>query len=519
MSENGIRKSCQKKTPDGENEKPEKKAGENQEGECSTCMCFLKKLIDLKKVITVEPLVGFYYMASFLSKPALDNLEFEMTCRVNLQYDDSICDAIAQGRHKNHTLYNDNIQVLISNMHSWQQPVQSFMPLMLVLFLGSFSDRYKLRKPFVILPLVGELLGTVGCIFCAINMKSWPLEVQGVLQRVVPSLFGGQTMLAMATTAYIADVSSTEMRTLRFGVVQIVISLAGPLVNSFSGILYLTIGYVGILSISALLFLLAFTFGIFCIDEKKVTREKREVCLIADILDPKHAIDTFRVIYRKSPGVDRTHICIMMFMVFIQRSAYDGETNILYLYVQNVFQWTPVEYSYFLTINGVILLAGNVCGLPLFTRIFRLSDHMIIFVCILTKNLSNVAFGLATTSLTFYIGSLVSVITRMYRVAKKSLSTKIVSESDIGKFQSLMGICETLAPAVAVPIYNVIYINTLDILPAAIFFFSILLYAFCCILILGMYYLARKNYGEKGIGAVVNEKTDYNSDIIDTVHL
>lgn len=37
-----------------------------------------------------------------------------------------------------------------------------------------------------------------------------------------------------------------------------------------------------------------------------------------------------------------------------------GETNVLYLYTQNVFQWTPIEYSHFLTASGLILLVGKI---------------------------------------------------------------------------------------------------------------------------------------------------------------
>lgn len=36
----------------------------------------------LKEIITVEPLLACYQMAQFISKPALDNLEFEKACRL-----------------------------------------------------------------------------------------------------------------------------------------------------------------------------------------------------------------------------------------------------------------------------------------------------------------------------------------------------------------------------------------------------------------------------------------------------
>lgn len=84
-----------------------------------------------------------------------------------------------------------------------------------------------------------------------------------------------------------------------------------------------------------------------------------------------------------------------------------------------------------------------------------------------------------------FVGVFISIITRVFKVVKKSITTKVVSENDIGKAQSLLGICETLAPAASVPIYNkLVYINTLTTYPAAFFFFSILFYTVCSCLIL-----------------------------------
>lgn len=83
-------------------------------------------------------------------------------CRVNLQYNSTICSAILTGNHSNYSRENEEVQKVISTMHSWQQPVQSFTPLVLVLFLGSFSDRHKCRKPFFLMPIIGELFGIAG---------------------------------------------------------------------------------------------------------------------------------------------------------------------------------------------------------------------------------------------------------------------------------------------------------------------------------------------------------------------
>lgn len=314
-SENGEDLSIQKKE-------------KNVEPDKSTRKCQVKQLIKHLKIITVEPLAALYQMSVILSKPALDNLEFEKACRVNLNFNDTICEAILKGKYENYTPQNHEVQAVISNMHSWQQPVQSIMPLVLALFLGSFSDHYKLRKPFLLLPLLGQVGGYVSCIFCVMYMNTWPLEVQGVSQKIIPSLFGGQTMLVMATTAFIADISTKQMRTLRLGIVQIVISVISPLTNSFAGVLFLKIGYLGILIMSTILLTIALLYGYLYIQEDGLNKVKEDKQFLKKLFNIKHVSETCMILFKKIPGTSRIFILTMIVVTFLYRSAFDGEYDL-----------------------------------------------------------------------------------------------------------------------------------------------------------------------------------------------
>ncbi|XP_050502703.1 uncharacterized protein LOC126881986 isoform X2 [Diabrotica virgifera virgifera] len=366
------------------------------------------KINKLRDVITIEPLAGFYQLGIVLSKPAFSNLEFEKACRVNLGYNDTVCNAVLAGNHRNFSAENKNIQIIISKMHSWQQPVQSIIPLLLILFMGSFSDRHKWRKPFFILPIIGDILGGLGGILCVVNMKTWPLEVQGVLEKIVPSLFGSQNLLIMATTAYIAD-----------------------------------------------------------------------------------------VIWKRPSNA--SHLYALLLLVTLHKAAYDGDNNLLYLYVQNVFQWTVVDYTYFLTAHSTLTLIGNLLGLCLFVKILGTGDLLILLITTFTRIVSNIILGCARSSFVLYISNVTGIVTKLYRTAKRAYATKIVSPEDIGKTQSLLSITEAIAPAVSVPLYNVIYVNTIQVFPGTTIFFSVYIYSICSCLIIWMYYYKKddKNIKEK----------------------
>lgn len=320
-----------------------------------------KKLSYARHVITVEPLIGSYVMASILCGPMILNLEYEKSCRANLNMTDRICENVLSGNITDNdtNTANDEIQILISNVHSWQQPVQSVMPLILVLFLGSFSDRHKWRKPFLILPIFGEFFSIAGCMICVAFMSSWPLEVLGIFQTVIPSFFGGQTMITMAVFAYIADVSTVEMRTLRIGIVQIVLNVIYPVTQLFSGQLFEWAGYYVVLSLAGALFLFGFCYGIFCIKEPREKVIDSNENIICDIFNPNHALETFNLVLKEKPGNNRKYIWLVLLTLFIYSAVVVGETSVLFLFVQRQFHWDVVQYSYFSTVNTLIHLVGK----------------------------------------------------------------------------------------------------------------------------------------------------------------
>ncbi|XP_076257841.1 lysosomal proton-coupled steroid conjugate and bile acid symporter SLC46A3-like [Rhynchophorus ferrugineus] len=452
-----------------------------------------EKLSYIKEVITVEPLIACYIMPAILAKPALLVLEFEKACRANLALNDTVCDGIIASEQDIYPEANARIQILISDVHSWQLPIQSVMPLILVLFLGSYSDRHQWRKPFLLLPLIGELFAVTGCILSVIFMKYWPLELHGFLQTIVPSFFGGQTMLVMAVFAYIADVSTLEMRTLRIGIVQIVMNACVPIVQSFSALLFNEIGYIGCLLIAGALYLFGIIYGVFWIKEPKRPQKESKKSLLADIFDTKHAIDTFKLILTKNAGNDRVFIVLLLVGLFLYSMVNVGEETIFYLYTQAFLSWNIVEYTSFLTANTLIHLVGTIIAVPLFTKILKLHDLTILLLTFLDKILANIIFGIAKDSVLMYVAAAVSLVTGVTAIGIRSLATKVVTENDLGKAQSLFGIIEAIGPAVAAPVYNAgIYTHTYDLLPSAYFFFSVIMYAIYVIIIIYMYIKYRR---------------------------
>ncbi|KAL1512830.1 hypothetical protein ABEB36_002352 [Hypothenemus hampei] len=462
-------------------------------------MTVKERLSYVKEVITVEPLIATYVMSSILAKPALLVLEYDKACRSNLGLNASVCDTIVNGDDPVYANETQDIQLLISDVHSWQLPIQSVMPLILVLFLGSYSDRHQWRKPFLLLPLIGEIFAVAGCILSVIFMETWSLEIQGVVQTIIPSFFGGQTMLVMAVFAYIADVSTLEMRTLRVGIVQIVMNACVPTVQSFSAVLFTAIGYIGVLLIVGLLYAIGIIYGLFWIKEPKRPIKSTKKHFLLDVFDTRHAINTFKLVLKKNEENDRLNLVLLLLGMFIYALVNVGEESVFFLYTRGFLNWTVVQYTSFLTANTLIHLAGTIIAVPLFARFLKLHDLIILLLTFLDKIVCNIFFGLAKDSLLMYVGAAVSLITGVTAISIRSLATKVVSENDLGKAQSLFGIVEAIGPAVAAPVYNVgLYTHTYTYLPSAFFYFSALLYAAYVIVIIFMYIRDRRRSKKVG---------------------
>lgn len=164
------------------------------------------------KNCTVEPILGFFIMTTMLNAFATQNLNLQKACRVNLRLDDDICTAL---ENRNSTsVYRAQeiaVQSLVADMMVWKMVIQSTFQSALLLFMGSWSDRNKRRIPCMLLPVVGELVASVGYAFCAYLFYELPLEFTVLVDTLPGAMTGGWWTMLMAVYSYISDVSSVSL--------------------------------------------------------------------------------------------------------------------------------------------------------------------------------------------------------------------------------------------------------------------------------------------------------------------
>ncbi|CAG9822653.1 unnamed protein product [Phaedon cochleariae] len=473
-----------------------------------------------KENITVEPMLACYIIPSVLASLATQNLNLEKACRVNLAYPKEICDALTERRTENYTSIEEEVQQLVASMGIWKTILQSGLPAFLIMFVGSWSDRWGKRKPCMLFPILGELMTVLGLIICTFFFYELPMEVAGFVEGFFPALTGGWFTMFMGVFSYIGDVTTLDVRTLRIGIVNVFCSLGIPIGLALSGILYKKIGFYGIFSISAVMYVVALYYGYKQIKEpKKIdvpTLPDRPCAFFRDFFDVRHLMDTFNVAFKEGKNKRKMKVMLLMLVVMVVIGPMHGEMSVSYLFTRYRFNWDEVDYSIFSTYSMVTNLIGTTLSVGVFSHLLKIDDAIIGIYSSMSKILSSFVYGFATTSLVFYLGAIVEILNGTSFIAMRSIASKLVPTEELGKVNSLFGACEALMPLVYGPMYNATYAATINVMPGAFFILGGFL-TIPAVIIFAWMYLQNRKEAKANNSKVSTEKQRSNSIIADVI--
>lgn len=361
--------------------------------------------------ITVEPVLICYVLPSVMASIATQNLSLEKACRVNLRLDNEICDALSI---RNHSGYNDTHEImthtLMASMNTWKSVIQSLIPSLLLLFLGSWSDRHQRRKPCIILPILGEICTCIGFLLSTYYFYQLPMEYNAFIEAVPPSLTGGWFAMFMAVFSYVSGLSSVETRTLRIGAVNLFSNVSVTIGIALSGILYNEVGSYGVFSLALAMYVTALTYALFRVKEtpKKeeviVEKKVKKVNPIIDFFNFKHIKETLKVAFKDGPRNRKRRICTIMILVMVIIGPMHGEMQVMYLYVRHRFKWNEIDYSLYSTFQFVIHVSGTVFSLMFFSKFLKVDDAVLGMISSMSKIAASLLYAFAPSGTIFYIG-------------------------------------------------------------------------------------------------------------------
>lgn len=105
-----------------------------------------------------------------------------------------------------------------------------------IVLWGAWSDRHRLRKPLILLPMVGELVKTLALLLC-VYFKDTNAEIVFAVENFLPLIFGHWTVVSMGLFSHIMDTTKPEDRTTKIAFCNVFVTLGDPIGTALSGIL------------------------------------------------------------------------------------------------------------------------------------------------------------------------------------------------------------------------------------------------------------------------------------------
>lgn len=233
------------------------------------------------------------------------------------------------------------------------------------------------------------------------------------------------------------------------------------------------IGFYGIFSITAFLYLVGILYGIFIVKEpSSKDNSKPEISdksVIADFFDKKHVVNTFKIVFKDGENHRRKRVLALLLVLMVCVGPVFGEMAVTYLFTRFQFNWSEVDYSIFSTFGMMTHLVGTSFSVGVFSHLLKMDDALIGIISTMSKILSGFIFAFAVTTWQIYLGPVVQLFSGTAFTAMRSIASKIVSNDELGKINSIFGFVEALMPLMYAPMYTTIYAATLTTLPGAFF--------------------------------------------------
>ncbi|KAJ8954116.1 hypothetical protein NQ314_007145 [Rhamnusium bicolor] len=332
-----------------------------------------------------------------------------------------------------------------------------------------------------------------------------PLEVNVIAEALPPALTGGWFAMFMGIFTYISSVTSEETRTVRIGAVNMLLNVGICVGISMSGILYETIGFYGVYSLSLVMYFSGLTYGICFVKDineiemekgiQKETKEKKNFLL--DFFDIKHVIQTLKVAFKTGEHNRRTRVSVIMILVMVVIGPMHGEMNVAYYFVRYKFGWSSIDYSLFSTFQFVAHTVGTLFSLAFFTKFLKVDDTVLGMLSSGSKIIGALFYAFAPTPYFYYAGAIAEMLNGTSFIAMRSIVSKLVPSNELGQINSLFGVAEAIIPLVYGPLYSKIYAKTIETFPGAFFLVGGVLTAPAIIIFIWLYFEHQKDKKEE----------------------
>ncbi|KAL0281618.1 UNVERIFIED_CONTAM: hypothetical protein PYX00_002552 [Menopon gallinae] len=421
--------------------------------------------------ITIEPAVFALFLAANLSEFIITNLIMERICEVELKLNKTECSYLGSNTDEGRRI-EALVQPYASVLLTGKNLLSSIVPAIMSLFLGPWSD-YNGRKLILLAPMLG--LAASFLIYAGFSYFPNIAPAYFLLATLPFSFSGGYINFVSVTYSYISDVSCEENRAVRLGLVEASLYV-GILVGVISNYQVYNIdrqyGYIITLSISALISLLAFLYTLCLVPESIHQGESSRN--ESRLFQLKFVKEMFVTSFKPRANNGRALICLSIIVLTTAIVAMEGEGNLIYLFARLQFGWDLKKFTIWSSVHIATSFIGLLLGCVVLTKVFKISDIVLVLVSFLMKFVECTIYGTVPSSApnVMFWAQLAGLLGAVAGPGLRSVVSKAVPKEEVGKVFFLATSCESLFPLAFTPLYTTLYNLTMKSLPGAFFLLS-----------------------------------------------
>jgi len=475
-------------------------------------------LMAFAKLITVEPAIFLQSFNWGLQSVISQNMMIAKVCH-DFGYNKTICANIDD---TNHTLEEDMVQAGVTSLNMNLQILSALPSIFLGLFVGAWSDRNG-RKPVILGPMLGYIICNLVWLT---NIYYWEAPAKYLLATGVYSFFGGFTCLLVGLYAYMADITSVEMRTTRIGLLDLFMFSGVPAGTFLSAYVFQYSGYYGIFITSTVIQTISFLYiaafitdtrgpsSPYCYPDSELESNPQPsmVKRYISIFDWHQLAEVFRATMKRREHNLRRVILLLIFLMLLNVTIF-SEGSITYLYARKKFLWNEEQFTRFSTCVTIVSGVSIFLVMPVLSLYLKVHDATIGVLATISKITSLVIISLAPNGWVLFVGACSGFLSTLSAIVIRSILSKVVVKSELGKIFSMVASLEAAVPLFAAPLFTFVYNHTLESFPGAVFLVQASLFVLSCLIFIHLYFLLAKP-ADTNFNLLVEDEEDYQASIV-----
>nr|CAH7748096.1 unnamed protein product [Callosobruchus chinensis] len=431
-----------------------------------------QKLFKYLSYITVEPTMVLYMMAFMTTSVVEQSFYVYKSCSVNHGYNDTICHNMNDKRYENIT---KEVQKTASVFHLWNNIASHGVPVILALFMGSWSDRRGRKLPLLI-GLIGKLYFSAMIVVNTLQ-RDWPVEYIIYTASAPSAMTGADVAIFAAAYAYLCDVSSAKQRTMRVTILEVCYLATMPTGVALGSFLFNKVfdkSYTIMFIINTVLLAISVLYTLVRLDWQSNEHQRplsEASNKFLDFFDYNHVVATVATITKKRRNNRRVYLYCLIVMMAIYVFQRD-EKEVIFMYCQLVFNWTLGQYSNFRTFQSALQDAVLLIAMPLMSGLLGWRDTVIVMIGATAHTVARIFFSAANVPWVFYVGGVFAAWGPIVAPVIRSFVSKIVTNSEKGKAFSVLSVADNAIPLVSGVCYSTLYKSTISLYPSAIFYLT-----------------------------------------------